>query len=100
MNFLVSISNTKWLERDTKMGKACVLKLMSFGDIINDGEVSPFHASSLAYWLRASSEYPLTLTDIAFMNSGEDEIPYGKHGSPVSLSRFYVANNFVESVNE
>src|SRR4051812_35189323 len=67
MNLLVSVSNIERLERDPKIDRACVLKLMSFGEITNDGEVSPFRASSSACWLRASSECPLTLTKITLI---------------------------------
>src|SRR4051794_8341505 len=67
INLLVSVSNTEYLEQSPKIGKACVLNLMSFGEMTNEGEVSPCRASSSACWLRTSSEWPLTLTRITVM---------------------------------
>jgi hypothetical protein len=67
MNLLVSVSNTEQLERFSKVGKACVLNLMSFGEITNDEEVSPFLASLSACWFRTSSECPLTLIRITLI---------------------------------
>src|SRR3954452_10738583 len=66
-NLLVSVSNTEYLEQFPKIGKACVLNLMSFGEMTNEEEVSPCCASSSACWLRTSSECPLTLTRITVM---------------------------------